>query len=60
MDCRNVAGHADPFVEHSYYIRSRAMSQDLAAVLKGGAPETIANRVFILPERAWRISAELS
>lgn len=59
VDCRNVAGHADPFVEHSYYIRSRAMSADLAAVLRGGAPETIGNRAYILEARSWRIATEL-
>ena len=59
VDCRNVAGHADPFVEHSYYIRSRAMAQDLAQVLRGEPPELIANRDFVLTQRSWRIVREL-
>lgn len=58
VDCRNISGHADPIVEHGYYARSRAMAADIAAVLSGAAPETIANRSFIPPERAWRLIQE--
>jgi esterase/lipase superfamily enzyme len=59
VDCRNVAGHADPFTEHGYYIRSRSMAQDISAVVKGAAPEVIANRQYVETIRAWRIIAEL-
>jgi esterase/lipase superfamily enzyme len=59
VDCRNVAGSADPFVEHSYYIRSRAMTQDLAQVLAGAPPEAITNRNPVPADRAWRIEREL-
>lgn len=59
VDCRNVAGHADPFTEHSYYIRSRSMAQDISAVVKGAAPEAIANRQYVETMRAWRIITEL-
>lgn len=59
VDCRNVAGDADPFVEHSYYIRSRAMSDDIGAVLSGEPPETIGNRNFVFTERAWRVVREI-
>lgn len=60
VDCRNVAGHADRLVEHSYYIRSEAMARDLSAVLEGQAPEAIANRAYIDRTRAWRIQAEIA
>lgn len=59
VDCRNVAKGADEKVQHSYYIHSKAMAQDIAAVLSGVEPEAIANRVFVEPRRAWRIVAEL-
>ena len=59
VDCRNVAGDADPLVHHSYYIRSPAMARDLDAVLLGSAPEAIANRAFVIAIRAWRIVQEL-
>jgi esterase/lipase superfamily enzyme len=58
VDCRNVAGDADPLVHHSYYIRSAAMARDLGAVLLGSPPEAIANRSFIAAIRAWRIIQE--
>lgn len=56
VDCRNVG---DGFVEHGYYVESRAMSADLGAVLLGQAPEAIGNRIFVPPERSWRIVREL-
>lgn len=59
VDCRNVAGHADRFIEHSYYIRSEAMSRDISAVLEGRPLDQIANRVFIDRIRAWRIETEI-
>ncbi|WP_339913640.1 alpha/beta fold hydrolase [uncultured Brevundimonas sp.] len=58
VDCRRVAGHADPFIEHSYYIRSRAMSADIAAVLADTPPESIGNRTYVDSIRSWRIIAE--
>ena len=60
VDCRVVAGHANPFVEHSYYINSRAMAQDIGSVLNGDLPEIIVNRDFIDRQRAYRIRAELA
>ncbi|MDB5424913.1 MAG: hypothetical protein JWQ29_2329 [Phenylobacterium sp.] len=60
VDCRTVAGHANPFIEHSYYINSRAMAQDIGAVLNGDLPEAIANREFIDRLRAYRIRMELT
>jgi esterase/lipase superfamily enzyme len=59
VDCRNVAGDADPLVEHGYYARSRAMAADIAAVLAGSTPEAIGNRSWVLQERAWRLMQEL-
>lgn len=58
VDCRMVAGHADPFIEHSYYLRSEALSRDMSAVLADQAAEEIPNRVFIDRLRAWRLEAE--
>jgi esterase/lipase superfamily enzyme len=58
VDCRAVAGSADPFVEHSYYIRSQAMTDDISAVLADTPLETIANRIYIERQRSWRIIAE--
>ena len=58
VDCRNVSGHADPIVQHGYFARSRAMADDIAAVLRGAAPETIGNRSYVVQERAWRIIQE--
>jgi len=59
VDCRVVAGDADPIIEHSYYIRSAAMAQDIAEVLSGISIETFPNRRFVPERRAWRIVAEL-
>lgn len=59
VDCRNVAGDADPLSLHSYYIRSPAMARDLAEVLRGSPPEGIGNRAFITAQRSWRLVAEL-
>ena len=58
VDCRNVAGEADPLTMHSYYIRSAAMARDLAEVLRGSPPESIGNRAFITAQRSWRLVAE--
>lgn len=59
VDCRNVAGSADPIVEHGYFNRSLAMAADIGAVLLGTPPESITNRAFVDHERAWRIVAEV-
>ena len=59
MDCREVAGDADRWVEHSYYIRSEAMTRDIDAVLAGEPPDRIGNRVYVERQRAWRIDKEL-
>lgn len=58
VDCRVVAGDADPFVEHSYYLRSQAMSDDMSAVMSDGPLEEIGNRVFVERIRAWRLGQE--
>jgi esterase/lipase superfamily enzyme len=60
VDCRAVAGHADPRIEHSYYVNSLAMAQDIGAVLNGDLPEAIPNRVFFDRQRAYRIRMELT
>jgi len=60
VDCRNVAGDADALIQHSYYARSRAMTFDIGAVLAGMDAETIGNRDYVLPLRAWRIAKELA
>ena len=36
------------------------MAADIAAVLSGAAPEAIGNRSWILQERAWRLTQELT
>jgi esterase/lipase superfamily enzyme len=59
VDCQVVAKGADSLVEHTYYIHSRAVSRDIAAVMGGAAPEAIGNRDYIPTRRAWRIMAEL-
>jgi esterase/lipase superfamily enzyme len=59
VDCRNVAGHADRFIEHSYYVRSAAMARDISAVLADTVLEQIGNRQYVERLRAWRITAEL-
>lgn len=58
VDCRVVAGDADPFVEHSYYIRSQAMADDMSAVMEGRLLEEIPNREWIERARAWRLGQE--
>lgn len=58
VDCRVVAGDADPFLEHSYYIRSQAVTDDMARVMEDTPLEDIPNRVFIERVRAWRIVRE--
>lgn len=59
VDCREVAGDANPFIEHSYYIRSEAMAHDISAVLSDTTPEDIPNRTFVERIRAWRMVKEL-
>jgi esterase/lipase superfamily enzyme len=59
VDCRNVARHADPTVQHGYFARSRAMAFDIGAVLAGIEAEAIGNRDYILALRAWRLVREL-
>lgn len=60
VDCREVAGDADRWVEHSYYIRSEAMTRDMDAVLAGEPPDRIGNRIYVERQRAWRIDKELA
>ncbi|WP_297508104.1 alpha/beta fold hydrolase [uncultured Caulobacter sp.] len=59
VDCRNVAGDADPLIQHSYYAHSPAMAADIGAVLAGMEADTIGNRVYVPSLRAWRIVREL-
>ncbi|KAK0359870.1 hypothetical protein LTR94_029550, partial [Friedmanniomyces endolithicus] len=58
VDCRVVAGSADPFIEHSYYVRSQAMNDDISAVLADTPLDDIPNRIFVERQRSWRIVAE--
>lgn len=58
VDCRAVAGAADPFVEHSYYVRSQAMTDDMSAVMADTPLEDIPNRIFVERQRSWRIVSE--
>jgi esterase/lipase superfamily enzyme len=58
VDCRVVAGDADPIVEHSYYLRSQAMSDDMSAVMSDEPLDEISNRVFVDRIRAWRLGRE--
>jgi len=58
VDCRNVAGDANPTIEHSYYVRSQAMSDDISAVLGDEAPDKIDNREYVDRLRAYRIIGE--
>ncbi|KRB52514.1 alpha/beta hydrolase [Phenylobacterium sp. Root700] len=60
VDCRNIASGADELSQHSYYINSRAVSQDIAAVMLGLEPDMILNREFLLAKRAWRLVGELT
>lgn len=59
VDCRNVAKGADEKVQHSYYINSTAMAQDIGSVLAGTEPERFPNREYIPTRRAWRVIGEL-
>jgi esterase/lipase superfamily enzyme len=59
VDCRNVARHADPTVQHSYFAHSRAMAFDIGSVLAGTEAEAIGNRDYVLALRAWRLIKEL-
>lgn len=58
VDCRNVAGHADRAIGHSYFLRSRAMADDISAVLNNQPPESIGNRTYVDSIRAWRLAHE--
>ncbi|GAA0626183.1 hypothetical protein GCM10009422_23680 [Brevundimonas kwangchunensis] len=60
VDCRVVAGDADPFVEHSYYLRSQAVIDDMSALMAGDPVEDIPNRTFIERTRAWRLGKEVA
>lgn len=60
VDCRVVAPNADRFIEHSYYVRSEAMSRDMSAVMTGEASDKIANRAYIDRLRAFRLEAEIA
>lgn len=59
VDCSAVAKGADEKVQHSYYIHSPAMAQDIAAVLSGALPDQFLNREYVLSRRAWRVIKEL-
>jgi len=59
VDCSNVARHADRTIGHSYFLNSRAMAEDISAVLNNQAPEAIGNRTYIDSIRAWRITQEV-
>lgn len=59
VDCRNVARHADRAIGHSYFLRSRAMADDISAVLNSQPPEAIGNRIYVDSIRAWRITQEV-
>ena len=58
VDCRVVAGDADPFIEHSYYLRSKAMTKDISNVLADHALDGFPNREYIPRTRGWRVKAE--
>jgi esterase/lipase superfamily enzyme len=58
VDCRVVAGDADRFVEHSYYLRSRAMAEDMSAVLADEPSESFPNRIFVERTRMFQLIAE--
>ena len=58
VDCRVVAGDADPFVEHSYYLRSQALSDDMSAVMEDTPLDEIGNRSWVGRIRAWRLGVE--
>lgn len=60
VDCREVAGDADRWIEHSYYVRSEAMTRDMDAVLAGEPPDSIGNRVFVDRTRSWRLAKEIA
>lgn len=59
VDCRAVAGSADRRIEHSYYIRSEAMAQDISAVLQGQPLDSFGNRAWVDRQRSWRIKSEI-
>ena len=59
VDCRRVAGVADPKIEHSYYVSSLAMTDDIAKVLAGLDADEMPNRVYAPDRRVWRIQREL-
>ena len=58
VDCSVVAGDADPFVQHSYYIRSRAMAADISSVLSDHPLDDFPNREFVARTRNWRVVKE--
>ncbi|QTC92682.1 alpha/beta hydrolase [Brevundimonas goettingensis] len=58
VDCRIVSGAADPFVEHSYYIRSQAMAADISNVLADHPLDGFPNREYLPRTRNWRIATE--
>lgn len=59
VDCRVVAGSADRFVQHSYYLRSLAMAEDMSLVIADTPPESFPNRIFIERTRTFRLVAEV-
>jgi esterase/lipase superfamily enzyme len=58
VDCRKVASAADRWAEHSYYLRSKALENDMNAVMADTPPEDIRNRTFIDRTRSWRLIRE--
>jgi esterase/lipase superfamily enzyme len=58
VDCSVVAGAANPFVEHSYYIRSQAMADDISHVLADHPLDGFPNREFLPRTRNWRVATE--
>ncbi|ADG11101.1 alpha/beta hydrolase [Caulobacter segnis] len=55
VDCRRVAGVADPLIQHSYYVDSPAMVGDIGQVLGDVDIDAFPHRQWIGERRVWRI-----
>lgn len=58
VDCRRIADVADPRIQHSYYVKNAAMTDDIGKVLAGDDIDDFPNREWVLERRVWRVRSK--
>ncbi len=59
VDCRRVADVADPKIQHSYYVGSRAVVSDIELTIAGAEIDAFPGRLWVHERRVWRIETAL-